>query len=60
MPHLAYLTTYVNPMHYFVDGIRTVFVRGGDFHSIAHQLLALLVIASLMAVWAIKSYRKNQ
>lgn len=59
MPHLAYLTTYVNPMHYFVDGIRTVFVRGGDFHSIAHQLLALLVIASLMAVWAIKSYRKN-
>ena len=60
MPHLAYLTTYVTPMHYFVDGIRTVFVRGGDFHSIAHQLLALLVIASLMAVWAIKSYRKNQ
>ena len=60
MPHLAYLTTYVNPMHYFVDGIRTVFVLGGDFHSIAHQLLALLVIASLMAVWAIKSYRKNQ
>lgn len=60
MPHLAYLTTYVNPMHYFVDGIRTVFVRGGDFHSIAHQLLALLVIASLMAVWAIKSYRKTQ
>ena len=60
MPHLAYLTTYVNPMHYFVDGIRTVFVRGGDFHSIAHQLLALLGIASLMAVWAIKSYRKNQ
>ena len=60
MPHLAYLTTYVNPMHYFIDGIRTVFVRGGDFHSIAHQLLALLVIASLMAVWAIKSYRKNQ
>lgn len=59
MPHLAYLTTYVNPMHYFVDSIRTVFVRGGDFHSIAHQLLALLVIASLMAVWAIKSYRKN-
>lgn len=60
MPHLAYLTTYVNPMHYFIDGIRTVFVRGGDFRSIAHQLWALLVIASLMAVWAIKSYRKNQ
>ena len=59
MPQLAYLTTYVNPMHYFVDGIRTVFVRGGGFHSIAHQLLALLVIASVMGVWAVRSYKKN-
>lgn len=59
MPQLAYLTTYVNPMHYFVDGIRTVFVRGGGFQSIAHQLLALLLIASLMGVWAVGSYKKN-
>ena len=59
MPHLAYLTTYVNPMHYFVDGIRTVFVRGGGFHSVAHQLLSLLVIASVMGVWAVRSYKKN-
>ncbi|MGM9733384.1 MAG: ABC transporter permease [Prevotella sp.] len=59
MPHLAYLTTYVNPMHYFVEAIRTVFVRGGSFHSVAHQLLALLSIASVMGVWAVMSYRKN-
>ena len=59
MPQLAYLTTYINPMHYFVDGIRTVFVRGGGFQSIAHQLLALLFIASLMWLWAIRSYKKN-
>ncbi|MGM9703951.1 MAG: ABC transporter permease, partial [Prevotella sp.] len=59
MPQLAYLTTYVNPMHYFVDGIRTVFVRGGGFQSIAHQLLALLVIASVMGIWAVRSYKKN-
>ena len=59
MPHLAYLTTYVNPMHYFVDAIRTVFVRGGDFRNIAHQLCALAAIASVMACWAVRSYRKN-
>ncbi len=59
MPNLAYLTTYVNPMHYFIDAIRTVFVRGGDFSSIAHQVLALAIIASLMGVWAIQSYKKN-
>ena len=59
MPDWAYLTTYVNPMHYFVDAIRTVFVRGGTFQSIAHQVFALLCISSLMGVWAVQSYKKN-
>ena len=59
MPYWAYLTTYVNPMHYFVDAIRTVFVRGGTFQSIAHQVLAIAAIASIMAIWAVKSYKKN-
>ena len=59
MPDWAYLTTYANPMHYFVDAIRTVFVRGGTFQAIAHQVAALAAIASVMAVWAVKSYKKN-
>ncbi len=59
MPQLAYLTTYVNPMHYFIDAIRTVFVRGGGFGSIAHQVVALLAISSLMGLWAVQSYKKN-
>ncbi|MBR0037479.1 MAG: ABC transporter permease [Bacteroidales bacterium] len=59
MPSWAYLTTYVNPMHYFIDAIRTVFVRGGTFQSIAHQVYALVCISTLMAVWAVKSYKKN-
>ena len=59
MPDWAYATTYVNPMHYFVDAIRTVFVRGGGLGSIAHQVLALLGISSIMAIWAVKSYKKN-
>ena len=59
MPSWAYATTYVNPMHYFIDAIRTIFVRGGDFHSIAHQLFALMGIAVFMACWAVMSYKKN-
>ncbi len=58
MPHWAYLTTYVNPMRYFIDAIRTVFVRGGDFGSIARQVAALSCIAVVMNVWAVVSYRK--
>ncbi|MBQ9651668.1 MAG: ABC transporter permease [Prevotella sp.] len=59
MPSWAYLTTYINPMHYFIEAIRTVFVRGGSFQSIAHQVYALLAISAVMAVWAVKSYRKR-
>ena len=59
MPDWAYMTTYVNPMHYFVDAIRTVFVRGGGMASIYHQVLALVAIAMIMACWAVQSYKKN-
>ena len=59
MPQWSYLTTYVNPMHYFIDAVRTVFVRGGRFTDIAHQVAALTVIALLMAGWAVRSYKKN-
>ena len=59
MPSWAYLTTYANPMHYFIDAIRTVFVRGGTFSAIAHQVSALLAIGLIMAVWAVHSYKKN-
>ena len=59
MPSWAYLTTYINPMHYFIDAIRTVFIRGGDFQSIYHQVLALAGIALFMGGWAVLSYRKN-
>ena len=59
MPGWSYLTTYVNPMHYFIDAIRTVFVRGGGFGSVAHQVVALLGFASVMGAWAVASYKKN-
>ena len=59
MPDWAYLTTYVNPMHYFIDAVRTVFIRGGGFRDVAHQMLGLLAIGLFMAVWAVQSYKKN-
>ena len=59
MPHAAYLTTYINPMHYFVDAIRTVFVRGGGLNNVAHQIVALLAIGIIMGAWAVRSYKKR-
>ncbi|SEA41900.1 ABC-2 type transport system permease protein [Xylanibacter ruminicola] len=59
MPQWAYLTTYINPMHYFIDAIRTVFIRGGGLHETVHQVLALAGIGTLMGCWAVQSYKKN-
>ena len=59
MPQWAYLTTYINPMHYFIDAIRTVFIRGGGLYETFHQVLALVGIGTLMGCWAVQSYKKN-
>ena len=60
MPSWAYLTTYVNPMHYFIDAVRTVFIKGGKLNDIIHQVAALASLTSVMAIWAVLSYKKNQ
>ena len=59
MPSWAYATTYVNPMSYFIEAVRTVFVRGGTIMSVWRQILALGGISLLMSVWAVLSYKKN-
>lgn len=59
MPPAAFLTTYINPMSYFIEAIRTVFIRGGNLGSIAHQVMVLAVIDLFMGVWAVLSYKKN-
>ena len=59
MPEWAYLTTYINPMRYFIDATRTVFIRGGGLYETGHQVLALAAIGTLMGCWAVQSYKKN-
>ena len=59
MPSWAYATTYVNPMSYFIEAVRTVFVRGGTIMSVWRQILALGSISLLMSIWAVLSYKKN-
>ena len=59
MPDWAYTSTYINPMHYFIDAIRTVFIRGGGFREVAYQVFALLSIGIVMGGWAVQSYKKN-
>lgn len=59
MPDWAQVLVTVIPVHYFIDGMRAVFVHGAGFAGITTQLLALTIFALLMGSWAVVSYRKN-
>lgn len=59
MPEWAQTLTYINPIRHYIDAMRTVFVRGGTFESIGFQAAVLALMAVVMDVWAVISYRKN-
>lgn len=59
MPDWAICITTINPMKYFIDGMRTVFIKGGTFGNITVQTSALTIFAIVTNVMAIYSYKKN-
>lgn len=59
MPDWAQQLTLINPCRWFIDGVRTVFVRGGGFIDFLPQTCALTVFAVVMDSWAVVSYRKR-
>lgn len=59
MPHWAQTITYLLPVRYYIDAMRTVFVRGGSLLDILPQTLALFAFAAIMDFWAVLSYRKK-
>lgn len=52
--------TILNPVTYFIDGMRTVFIRGGGLASISRNLIILSVFAVVIDVWAVVSYQKTK
>ncbi len=59
MPDWAQTLTLFIPVRYYIDAMRTVFVRGGGFADILPQTLALCFFALIMDVAAVLSYRKK-
>ena len=60
MPQWAQAVTYINPLRYFVEVMRTVFLRGGGIADLLPQLGALLLFAAVFNGWAVLSYRKRR
>lgn len=59
MPGWAQALTYANPLRYFVEVMRTVYLRGGGVTDLLPQLGMLLLFAAGFNLWAVKSYRKS-
>lgn len=59
MPQWAQLIAALNPLKYFIEVMRTIYLRGGGFTDLLPQLGALLGFALFFNLWAVKSYRKS-
>ena len=59
MPDMVQGITYLNPLRYFLIIIRGIFLKGVGVGILWPQILALLVLGSLVLTMAVKRFRKN-
>ncbi len=59
MPEWTQSITKINPMRYYIDAMRTVFIRGGELESIMKQVVALCCFSVVLGCLAVFSYKKN-
>lgn len=59
MPQWAQIITILNPLKYFVDIMRMLYLKGSGLADLSLQIGALLAFATLFNFWAVKSYRKS-
>lgn len=60
MPQWAQYITYLNPLRYFMEVMRMVYLKGSGLTDILPQLGTLSGFAATLYCWAIYSYRKQQ
>ena len=59
MPEWAKAFTRINPLRYFIEAMRTLYLKGSSLYELRHHFYALSVYATAMWIWAIGSYKKN-
>lgn len=60
MPEWAQMIAYFNPLKYFMQGMRIVYLKGSGLMELLPELGVLLLFALGFNSWAVISYRKNQ
>lgn len=59
MPEWAQDITIINPLKYFIQVTRAIYLKGENLNDLSPQLIALLVMAIILNGWAVFSYKKN-
>ncbi|MDL2257128.1 ABC transporter permease [Bacteroidales bacterium OttesenSCG-928-I14] len=59
MPEWAQTITIVNPLKYFIQVMRLVYLKGSTFNEMIPEFLALCSFVIVLNVWAVLSYRKS-
>ncbi|MDR3217541.1 MAG: ABC transporter permease [Dysgonamonadaceae bacterium] len=59
MPQWAQNFSRCNPLRYFIEIMRMVYLKGSDIANLEAQLMTLSVFALILNGWAILSYRKS-
>ena len=59
MPESIQLITYFNPLRYFIEIVRAVFLKGAGFTILWPQMAVLLVFGMLLLFLSVKRYSKR-
>lgn len=59
MPEWARMITSLNPLRYYIEAMRSVYLKGSGIEDLYKQLLALFLFAVSFNAWAVASYRKK-
>lgn len=59
MPQWAQAITAINPLKYFMQVMRQVYLKGSSFMELLPQFFALCSFAVVLSVWAVVSYKKS-
>jgi ABC-2 type transport system permease protein len=60
MPDWAQTITILNPLKYFIQVMRAVYLKGSGIEELTTQLVALAGFAVGLNVWAVGSYKKRE
>ncbi len=59
MPYLVQLVTYVNPVRYFMEIVRAIFLRGTGASVLWPQMLALAILGVSILMLSALRFHKN-